>query len=192
LRHDQLPPMVCIVGYSGTGKTTFIEKLIPRFTARGFRVGCLKHDLHGFEMDKPGKDTWRHKRAGATTTLISSPRQIGMVMDVDHDVAPQELRKFFDTVDIILAEGYKHAKAPKLEVFRKQIYDEPVCKGDDQLLALISQSPIDLGVPRFSPDDGEGVARFLIDAFGLLADPSDDEERLGGPSESEAHTLTLG
>ncbi len=167
MKRDQRPPVVCIVGYSGSGKTTLLEKLIPALKARRLRVGTLKHHLHGFEMDKPGKDSWRHKHAGAATTLIASPQQIGMVMDVDHDYDLEELRIFFDTVDIILAEGYKHADVPKLEVFRRELHKDPVCKGDPELLALVTQSPVDLGVPSFSPDDSEGLARFIMDVFAL-------------------------
>ena len=87
-RSIKTPPIVSIVGNSGSGKTTFLEKLIPEMIRRGFKVGTIKHDVHGFEMDKPGKDSWRHKRAGAHTTMISSPYQIGMVMDVDEDHNP--------------------------------------------------------------------------------------------------------
>jgi len=170
LNRDQKPPVVCIVGYSGSGKTTLIENLIPALKARELRVGSVKHHLHGFEMDTPGKDSWRHKHAGAATTLIASPQQIGMVMDVDHDYGLEELRNFFDTVDIILAEGYKHANVPKLEVFRRELHRDPVCKGDNQLLALITHSPVDLGVPSFSPNDNEGLARFIMDVFGLGRD----------------------
>ncbi len=81
LTSHSTPPLVSIVGNSGAGKTTLLEKLIAAVTQRGFRVGTIKHDVHGFEMDKPGKDSWRHKQAGAVTTLISSPKRIGMVMD---------------------------------------------------------------------------------------------------------------
>ncbi|MBW2556910.1 MAG: molybdopterin-guanine dinucleotide biosynthesis protein B, partial [Deltaproteobacteria bacterium] len=79
------PPVVSVVGNSGAGKTTFLEKMIPEMVGRGLKVGTIKHDVHGrFEMDKPGKDSWRHKHAGASTTVISSPYRIGIVMDVKY------------------------------------------------------------------------------------------------------------
>jgi len=165
-----LPPMVSIAGFSDSGKTTLIERLIPGLRRLGITVGTVKHDVHGFDIDQPGKDSYRHKQAGAAVTLISSPQRIGMVMDVDHDYGLEELRNFFDTVDIILAEGYKHANVPKLEVFRRELHKDPVCKGDNQLLALITHSPVDLGVPSFSPNDNEGLARFIMDVFGLGRD----------------------
>ena len=96
-----IPPVVSIVGYSGSGKTTLIEKLISALKQRGLRVGTIKHDVHGFEMDRPGKDSWRHKQAGASATIITSPRQIGMVMDADHDHHPMELLPLMAGMDIV-------------------------------------------------------------------------------------------
>jgi molybdopterin-guanine dinucleotide biosynthesis protein B len=156
-----LTPIIAVVGRSGAGKTTLLEKLIPELKQRGLRIGTVKHDVHGFEMDKPGKDTWRHKEAGALTTLISSPFQIGMVRDVDHDHALDELAPLFKDVDLILAEGYKRSKKPKIEIFRPEVHQEPLCRGDDHLIALVSDMVLDLGVPRFSLDDTPGLAEFL-------------------------------
>jgi molybdopterin-guanine dinucleotide biosynthesis protein B len=163
----RVPPILCIIGHSGTGKTTLIENLTPALIGRGLRVGTIKHDAHGFEMDKPGKDSWRHKQAGAATTVISSPDRIGMVMDVDHDHQPDELATFFPGADIILAEGYKGGNRPKIEIFRPEIRKEPLCKNDNRLIALISDTPVDLGVPRFSRDDIPRLADFLIAHFAL-------------------------
>lgn len=162
-----LPPVVAIVGYSGAGKTTYLEKLILTLTQRGLNVGTIKHDVHGFEMDKPGKDTWRHKKAGARTTLISSPSQIGMVRDVDHDHTLEELAPLLSGMDIILAEGFKRSPVPKLEIFRPEAYKDPICRHDRTLLAFISDAPLDLGVPRYPLNDVEGAADFLIRHFKL-------------------------
>jgi len=159
------PPVVAVVGYSGAGKTTYLEKLILTLTRRGLKVGTIKHDVHGFEMDKPGKDTWRHKKAGARTTLISSPCQIGMVRDVDHDHTLEELAPLLSGMDIILAEGFKRSSAPKLEIFRPEATKDPICRHDPNLLALISDVPLDWGVPRYALNDVEGLADFLISYF---------------------------
>ncbi|MEE8552703.1 MAG: molybdopterin-guanine dinucleotide biosynthesis protein B [Desulfobacterales bacterium] len=166
------PPVVSVVGYSGSGKTTLLEKLISGLKDRGYSVGTIKHDVHGFEMDRQGKDSWRHKKAGASATIISSPYQIGMVRDVDHDHRPVELMVLLPDMDIILTEGYKKENLPKLEVFRSQIHKAPLFKGDKTLLALISDDPIDLGVPRFSCDDGQSMVDFLIKHFNLEKDVS--------------------
>lgn len=161
------PPVVSVVGHSGSGKTTLLEKLISAFKHRGYAVGTIKHDVHGFEMDRPGKDSWRHKKAGASVAVISSPYQIGMVRDVDHDHRTEELVALLPDMDIILTEGYKKENLPKLEVFRSQVHKAPLFKGDKTLLALISDDPIDVGVVRFSTDDGKSVVDFLIKHFNL-------------------------
>ena len=157
------PSIISFVGSSGSGKTTLIEKLIPALIRLGFKVGTIKHDVHGFEMDKPGKDSWRHKQAGAAVSMISSPFQIGMVMDVDHDHSPEELSWFLSGVDIILTEGYKRKGRAKVEVFRPDGRgQEPLCTNDENLIALVSDTPVDLGVPRFPLNDIAGLADFLI------------------------------
>jgi len=161
------PPFVSIVGNSGSGKTTFIEKLIPELIGRGLKVGTIKHDVHGFEMDKPGKDSWRHKHAGASATVISSPYQIGMVMDVEYDHKPDDLLPLFNGMDIILTEGYKRGDHSKIEIFRTEIVSEPLCKNDKYLIALITDSDIALDVPIFSFGAIKEVADFLIKHLNL-------------------------
>jgi len=162
------PAIVSIVGFSGSGKTTLLEKLIHELMSRRYRVGTIKHDVHGFEMDTPGKDSWRHKQAGAVTTIISSPHQIGMVMDVDHDHDPNELKRFLQDVDIVFTEGYKRGDKPKVEVFRAGLRDEPLCKDDDHLIALVTDTEVELGVPRFSLDDVKGLGDFLVNHFDII------------------------
>ena len=114
-------PIISVVGFSGTGKTSLLEKLIAELTQRGFRVGTVKHHPHTFEMDQPGKDSWRHKRAGSRIALISSPSQIGMVMAVDHDYNLDELSYFFSHVDIVLAEGYKRGDNPNNNITERTV-----------------------------------------------------------------------
>lgn len=164
---ETVPALAAIVGNSGVGKTTLIERLIPELRQRDLSVGTIKHDVHGFQMDKPGKDSWRHKQAGAAASIISSPNQIGMVVDVDHDHGPDELIRYLGNVDIVLAEGYKTGKRPKIEIFRPEVHPEPVCREDDDLIALVSDTPLDLGVEQFSTDNAGDLADFLIGYFGL-------------------------
>ena len=159
------PPIVCIVGSSGAGKTTLIERLLPELTRRGVKVGTVKHDVHGFEIDKPGKDSYRHKQAGAAITIISSPNRIGMVMDTDHDLGLAELLPFYSGVDIVLTEGYKRENYPKIEVFRKAVHSAPLCLGDENLIALVTEDPLELPVPRFFPDEIGKLADFLLEKF---------------------------
>jgi molybdopterin-guanine dinucleotide biosynthesis adapter protein len=131
-------------------------------------VATIKHDVHGFEMDKPGKESWRHKRAGAVTSIISSPFKIGMVMDVDHDHSPDELSWLLSETDLILTEGYKQKGKNKPELFRPNgPGEEPLCKADKDLIALVSDITIDLGVPRFRISDIGALADFIISRFDL-------------------------
>lgn len=161
------PPAVCLVGYSNSGKTTAMVHLIKSLTVKGFRVGTIKHDTHGFEMDHPGKDSWQHKQAGAKTTIITSPSQIGMVMDVDHDHQPTELLSFFTGMDIVIVEGFKRANLPKIEVFRPEAEQLPACKDDLHLIALICDASLDWGVPRFGLSDMVRLADYILERFNL-------------------------
>ena len=158
-------PMVCIVGKSDSGKTTLIEKLLPELLKLGLVVGTIKHDVHGFSIDHPGKDSWRHKQAGSAQTIISSPNQMAMVKDTDHDQTLDELSGYFVDQDLILTEGFKRESRPKVEIYRPEAHPEPLCRGDENLIALVSDVPIDLGVPRFGLDDVAGLAGFLKNQF---------------------------
>ena len=162
-----IPAVISIVGYSGSGKTTLIEKLISAFKQQGLRVGTIKHDVHGFEMDRPGKDSWRHKQAGASTTIITSPRQIGMVMDADRDHHPLELLPLMAGMDIVIVEGFKRANLPKIEVFRSENGKPPACRGDKNLIAVVSNTSLDWGIPRYTDDDVEILTDVIIQKFGL-------------------------
>lgn len=164
------PPLVCIVGYSGSGKTTLMVNLIRCFARRGLRVGTIKHDAHGFNIDHPGKDSYRHKDAGATASLISSPTQVALVADTDRDRTPDELLSMLPRVDIVLAEGFKRAPLPKIEVFRPETGNLPACQNDPYLLAVVSDTPVDWGIHRFALTDISGLADHLISLFRIPAE----------------------
>jgi len=159
------PPVVTIVGLSDTGKTTLITGLIQELGKSGFKVGTMKHHLGRFEMDKPGKDTWLHRQAGAAGTIISSPSRIGMVRDADRDLSPQELAGLLPDMDIILAEGYKNSTSYKIEVFRPERAPRPICLEDPMLLAVVTEADVPWKGARFQPGDLEGIAAFLIERF---------------------------
>ena len=161
------PPLVSIVGKSGSGKTTFLEKLIRIFKKQGYRIGTIKHHLHDFEMDRRGKDSWRHKQAGSEISMISSPHKVGMVMDADHDPSFDELIPFFSEMDLVISEGHKKENSPKIEIFREGVYEEPLCKSDSTLIGLVTDTELDLDVPNFSLEDVDGVSTFLIEYFNL-------------------------
>jgi len=159
-------PIVSIVGTSDSGKTTLIEKLVPELNLRGYRVATIKHDVHGFDVDREGKDSWRHKQAGAHTVVISSPQKLALIRDVDHDAELAELReKYIQDVDIILSEGFKRNSQPKIEVFRKERRRELLCTREDNLVAIASNQPFDIGVPCFDLDDARGIVDLIEEKF---------------------------
>jgi len=163
-----MPPVVSIVSKKNSGKTTLLEKLLPELRRRGVRVGTIKHDTHGFEIDHQGKDSWRHKRAGAQTVVISSPWKISLIKDVEEELSVDQIAsQFFSDMDLVITEGYKQAKKPQIEVFRSTAHQEPLHAKDDKktLIAVMSDVPVDLGVPRFDINDIKSLADFLERTF---------------------------
>jgi len=155
-------PIISIVGKSDSGKTTLIEKLVPELTRRGYRIATVKHDVHGFEVDREGKDSWRHKQAGAHTVVISSPKKVALIRDVEKDLTLEEIReKLIQDVDLILSEGYKKDVQPKIEIFRKEKHKELLCTKEDNLIAIVSDKKFRVGVSCFFLDDIRGVAEFI-------------------------------
>jgi len=159
-----LPPVLSIVGKSDSGKTTLIEKLIPELKRRGYRVGVVKHAHHGFEFDRKGKDSYRHRNAGAHTVMIASPGQIAMIKD-SPDESLDHMVPYFKDVDLLITEGFKSDRAPKIEVFRSQCHRRPACLEDDTLIAMVSETPFDSELPRFEPDDIGAIAEFIVSVF---------------------------
>jgi len=159
-------PIISIVGKSDSGKTTFIEKLVPELVRRGYRIATVKHDVHGFEVDREGKDSWRHKQAGAHTVIISSPTKVALIRDVEKDLRLDEIRdKLVQDVDLILSEGYKKDVQPKIEIFRTEKHKELLCTKEDNLAAIVSDREFDVGVSCFFLDDIKGVADFIEKKF---------------------------
>ena len=133
-----LVPVISVVGKSNVGKTTFLEKLIPELVRRGYRVGTIKHDVHGFELDTPGKDTWRHAQAGSRAVTISGPNKIAVLLSVEREAPLDEVVALVEgTVDIILTEGYKREGKLKIEVSRAERGTELLCTADE-LLCLVT------------------------------------------------------
>ena len=115
-----MTPIISIVGKSESGKTTLIEKLIPELKKRGYRIGTVKHALHGFQIDREGKDSFRHKAAGADTVVVVSPKSIAMVKNGGGETLDFVV-KYFSDMDLVITEGYKRENKPKIEVFRKSL-----------------------------------------------------------------------
>jgi molybdopterin-guanine dinucleotide biosynthesis adapter protein len=159
-------PIVSIVGKSNSGKTTLIEKLIAELTQRGWRVATIKHNRHGFEIDHEGKDSWRHRKAGAVATVLVSPRQVAVMEDVDADYGLDEIReRYIRNADLILAEGYKENPHPKIEIFRTELRRERLCGPEDNLIALACDRPVATDVPFYDWDDATGIADLIEKRF---------------------------
>ena len=159
-----MPPVLSIVGKSDSGKTTLIEKLIPELKRRGYRVGVVKHAHHGFDMDRRGKDSDRHRRAGADTVMIASSGQIAMIKQSTSE-SLDELVSYFEDVDLLITEGFKRDRAPKIEVFRSQRHRNPACLEDDTLIAMASDTSWDVAVPHFDLDNIAAITDFIVGRF---------------------------
>ena len=155
-----MPVILSIVGKSGSGKTTLIEKLLPELKSRGYRIGTIKHAAHEVDMDRKGKDSWRHRKAGADTVLVVSPNTVALVKNAA-DQNQENVDKYFDDVDLVLTEGFKSGDKPKIEIFRPEAHSELLCRGDAQLIAVVTDAVIDPGVPVYGLDDVNGLADFI-------------------------------
>ena len=159
-------PIISIVGKSNSGKTTLVEKLIPELVKRGYRVATIKHNKHGFDIDHEGKDSWRHKKAGASTTVIACPTRVALIEDIDRDYSLDEIRdKYIKDADVILAEGYKGNPFPKIEVYRAELKRELLCGKEDNLLALASDTKLDIDVSCFDINDIKSIADLIENKF---------------------------
>ena len=159
-------PILSVVGYSDSGKTTYLERLIPELVKRGVRIIAVKHDVHGFDVDTPGKDSYRLKQAGAATSIISSPKKIAVIADTDHDLTLSEIRgRFGRDADLILSEGYKNDIHPKIEVFRKGVHTSLLCSGDDSLFAVAADTNPTTSVPVFPLDDPSPMAQLIVETL---------------------------
>ncbi|MFQ5925034.1 MAG: molybdopterin-guanine dinucleotide biosynthesis protein B [Dehalococcoidia bacterium] len=154
-------PVVSIVGKSNAGKTTLVERLVAELKGRGYRVATIKHVHRDFELDQSGKDSWRHAQSGSDAVVISSPRKIALIKPGDHDASIEEvLRLIGEDFDIVLSEGFKRGSAPKIEVHRKELKEGLLCP-PEELLAIVSDEPLDADVPQFPWDDVSAIASFI-------------------------------
>ncbi|PTD97128.1 molybdopterin-guanine dinucleotide biosynthesis protein B [Pseudothauera lacus] len=153
-------------GWSGAGKTTLVEKLIPLFTRRGLSVSVIKHAHHGFDLDKPGKDSWRHRKAGATQVLMLSNDRWVLMHELRGAPEPtlEEQLRVLQPTDLVLIEGYKAAAVPKIEVHRA-VNGKPLLYPDNpHIVAVASDVPLpDSPLPRLDLDDTPAVAAFILD-----------------------------
>ncbi len=151
-------------GWSNSGKTTLIERLLPRLAERGLRVSVVKHAHERFDIDQPGKDSYRFREAGSHEVLISSPARWALMHDHRGADEPglSELLGLLSDCDLALVEGFKRDPIPKIEVHRSATGKPVLWTGDERIVAIASDVPIDTGLPRFALDDVDSIADFVV------------------------------
>ncbi len=158
-----------MAGYSGSGKTTLIEKVIPVLVADGLRVSLIKHAHHGFDVDTPGKDSYRHRAAGCTEVLVSSSQRWALMHELRGAPEPtlHEQLRHFSPCDVVIVEGFKAEPIPKIEVHRRALAAPLMYLNDRHVVAIATDEPLDTRLPQLDIDDADGVARFIVRHLGL-------------------------
>lgn len=158
-------PVLCFVGRSNSGKTTLIERVIPELVQAGYKVATVKHTGHGFDLDTEGKDSWRHKKAGASAVVVLSHGSLAMFADVPEQTKLEEVRdRYLDgDIDLIIAEGWKNEGYPKIVIVRDHIGEISV--SPEGLLAVVSNRPVTVPAPVIDPDDIAAIVKLIVSQF---------------------------
>jgi len=166
-------------GFSGSGKTTLIERLIPLFVARGLRVALIKHAHHTFDVDQPGKDSYRHRHAGASEVLITSSRRWVLMHELRGEAEPtiEELQRRISPCDLLLIEGFKRSPIPKIEVYRREVGEPLLHPHDPHIVAVASDQPLVTQLPVLELNRPEMVGDFLLRHVGLHLHEVGESER---------------
>jgi molybdopterin-guanine dinucleotide biosynthesis protein B len=154
-----------LAGYSGSGKTTLIERLLPRLTDDGLRVSVLKQSHHNIDLDHPGKDSWRHRHAGAHEVLLATPSRWMLVHEMRGEPPPdlESQLACLSPCDLVLVEGFRHGELPKIEVHRKALGKPWLYPDDRHILAVASDEPPKPGIRHLDIDDVDGIRAFLME-----------------------------
>ncbi len=157
-------------GFSGSGKTTLIEALIPRFVMGGLRVSLIKHAHHEFDIDRPGKDSYRHREAGATEVVLASAKRWVLMHELRSAPEPElpELLDRFAPCDLVLVEGFKRKPIPMLEIHRAAAAHPLLFRHDEHIVAIATDEPLDTLLPQFDLDDYDSITEFILAHLELL------------------------
>ncbi len=158
-----------LAGWSGSGKTTLLTAIIPELVARGLKVSTIKHAHHEFDIDRPGKDSWRHRQAGANEVMVTSSRRWALMHELRGDPEPtlEELAAHMSPVDLLLVEGWKRHPHPKIEVHRPSLGKPLLFPDDPHIVAIAADEPLAAPIPLLPLGDPPIVARFIADHFGF-------------------------
>ena len=157
-------------GYSGSGKTTLIERLLPLFAERGITVSLVKHAHHTFDIDQPGKDSYRHRKAGCTEVLVTSSRRWVLMHELRGAPEPalNEHVKRMSPCDLLLVEGFKREPIPKLEVYRAEVGEPLIHPYDQNIVAIASDTRLNTSLPQFDLNAPASIAEFVLQKVGLV------------------------
>lgn len=160
-------------GFSGSGKTALIERLIPLFVARGLRVSLIKHAHHTFDVDQPGKDSYRHRHAGAAEVLVTSSRRWVLMHELNGEAEPamDAVMARMSPCDLLLIEGFKHAAIPKLEVYRRSVGEPALHPHDAHIVAVATDQPLQTHLPVLDLNRADLVGEFILKHLGLHLQP---------------------
>jgi molybdopterin-guanine dinucleotide biosynthesis protein B len=158
-------------GWSGSGKTTLIEQLIPRFVARGLAVSLVKHAHHEFDLDQPGKDSFRHRQAGCTEVLVTSSMRWALQHELRGrpELSLEQALQRLAPCDLALVEGFKAAPIPKLEVYRAAVGKPLLHPADPNIVAVATDGPLATSLPVLPLGDVDRIATFVLRHLGLGA-----------------------
>lgn len=158
-----------VVGWKNAGKTGLMERLVAEICSRGFRVSTVKHAHHVFDVDHPGKDSYRHRTAGATEVLLASRKRFALMHELREEQEPEleTLLTKLVPVDLVLIEGYKRDVHPKIEAFRAEPGNPLIAPDDPTIRAVATDSPVETDRPVFDLDDTRGIADFILQEVGL-------------------------
>ncbi len=158
-----------IAGWSGSGKTTLIEQLTPRFVGRGLTVSLIKHAHHSFDVDHPGKDSYRHRVAGCREVLVSSQARWVVIHELRGEPEPplEEQIKRVSPCDLLLVEGYKRYAMPKLEIWRKENAKPLLYPEDEHVVAIAADAALETRLPRFELNDYDAIGDFILSYNGF-------------------------
>lgn len=156
-------------GYSGSGKTTMIEQIIPRLVLEGVRVSLIKHAHHDFDIDRPGKDSYRHREAGATEVLVSSGSRWVLMHELRGAPEPSLTEQLarFSPCDLVIVEGFKKEPYPKIEIHRRATGKPLLYPGDPSVVGIASDEALDTALPQFGLEDYDAIAAFVLRHTGL-------------------------
>jgi molybdopterin-guanine dinucleotide biosynthesis protein MobB len=157
--------VIGLAGWSGSGKTTLLARLLPELIRRGYRVSTMKHAHHEFDVDQPGKDSWRHRTAGATEVLVASANRWALMHELRGEAEPSaaELMKQMSPVDLLIVEGFKREKHDKIELHRRETGKPLLYPGDPRIVAVLSNEPLpDCPLPVIDIDDAAKIADFIV------------------------------